>query len=81
MRWLTLIGQLVAFAGAVTTVLYPFEHLKGWIGETREGVFHDYTRGVPLSAELRRQPLQLKVGLWLIAGGFLLQAIGTLCGR
>lgn len=80
MRWLSLTGQLLAAAGAICTVLYPFERLKGLVGEVTEGAVHDYTHGVPLSAELRRQGRQLRGGLWLMAIGFLLQAAGTACG-
>ncbi len=78
MRWLTLIGQLVAFAGAVTTVLYPFERLKGLIGEIREGVFDP--DGPPPWRLLFRQPRQLRGGLALMALGLLFQFVGTLCG-
>ncbi len=81
MRWLTLAGLASGVLGALLAAVYPFERLKGMIGELTEGAFHDYTQGVPLSAELRRQPRQLKAGLLLIVLGALLAAAGTLWGK
>jgi hypothetical protein len=55
--------------------------VKGVVGEIREGELRMYPDGLPLTKQLRRQSLWLKGGLWLIAFGFLLQAVGTLCDR
>lgn len=78
MRWLSLIGQLLGAAGAISTVASPFVRSEA-LGKIKRGAFREFPGGVapPWEHLLTQSPWTIG-GLALIALGFLLQAAGTI---